>query len=108
MSAPLDRSATWAYDATGEPGQYSYARAEQPNAVAVEAELSALEGGRSLLFPAGMAVWLVNADGKYLHESLQGFTGELKFAWCGQRQHFEAVKAQMPKVVARLMFEVVP
>ena len=30
-------------------------RAEQPNAVAVEAELGALEGGRALLFPAGMA-----------------------------------------------------
>ena len=37
MSAPLDRSATWPYDAAGEPGPYSYARAEQPNAVAVEA-----------------------------------------------------------------------
>src|SRR6188768_3260166 len=55
MSAPLDRSATWPYDAAGEPGRYSYARAEQPNAVAVEAELGALEGGRALLFPAGMA-----------------------------------------------------
>ena len=37
MGAPLDRSATWPYDAAGEPGPYSYARAEQPNAVAVEA-----------------------------------------------------------------------
>ena len=46
MSAPLDRSATWPYDASGEPGRYSYARAEQPNAVAVEAELGALEAGR--------------------------------------------------------------
>src|SRR3954447_19651799 len=55
MSAPLDRSATWPYDASGEPGRYSYARAEQPNAVAVEAELGSLEAGRSLLFPAGMA-----------------------------------------------------
>ncbi len=55
MSAPLDRSATWPYDSAGEPGRYSYARAEQPNAVAVEAELGALEGGRALLFPAGMA-----------------------------------------------------
>lgn len=54
MSAPLDRSATWRYDAAGEPGRYSYARAEQPNAVSVEAVLGALEGGRSLLFPAGM------------------------------------------------------
>ena len=55
MSAPLDRSATWPYDSEGEPGRYSYARAEQPNAGAVEAELGALEGGRALLFPAGMA-----------------------------------------------------
>ena len=54
MPAPLDRSATWRYDAAGEPGRYSYARAEQPNAVSVEAVLGALEGGRSLLFPAGM------------------------------------------------------
>src|SRR6476659_6773184 len=54
MSAPLDRSATWPYDAEGEPGPYSYARAEQPNAVSVENALGALEGGRSLLFPAGM------------------------------------------------------
>ena len=54
MTAPLDRSATWSYDAAGEPGPYSYARAEQPNAVSVEKTLGALEGGRSLLFPAGM------------------------------------------------------
>ena len=54
MAAPLDRSATWPYDAAGEPGPYSYARAEQPNAVSVERTLGALEGGRSLLFPAGM------------------------------------------------------
>jgi len=54
VAAPLDRSATWPYDAAGEPGPYSYARAEQPNAVSVERTLGALEGGRSLLFPAGM------------------------------------------------------
>ena len=54
MSAPLDRSATWPYDAAGEPGPYSYARAEQPNAVSVEQVLGELEGGRSLLYPAGM------------------------------------------------------
>jgi cystathionine gamma-synthase len=54
MTAPLDRSATWPYDASGEPGPYSYARAEHPNGVAVERRLGALEGGRSLLFPAGM------------------------------------------------------
>lgn len=54
MTAPLDRSSTWPYDAAGEPGPYSYARAEHPNAVSVEQALGALEGGRSLLFPAGM------------------------------------------------------
>jgi len=54
MTAPLDRSATWPYDAAGEPGPYSYARDAQPNAVSVEMVLGALEGGRSLLFPAGM------------------------------------------------------
>ena len=54
MSTPIDRSATWPYDASGEPGPYSYARAEQPNAVSVEHALGDLEGGRSLLFPAGM------------------------------------------------------
>ena len=54
MSAPLDRSATWPYDAAGEPGPYSYARAEQPNAVSAEQVLGTLEGGRSLLYPAGM------------------------------------------------------
>jgi cystathionine gamma-synthase len=54
MAQPLDRSATWPYDAAGEPGRFSYARAEQPNSVSVEEKLGALEGGRSLLFPAGM------------------------------------------------------
>lgn len=54
MTAPLDRSATWPYDAAGEPGLYSYARDEHPGAVSVERVLGALEGGRSLLFPAGM------------------------------------------------------
>ena len=44
MGAPLDRSATWPYDAAGEPGPYSYARAEQPNAVAVEASLGRSRG----------------------------------------------------------------
>ena len=54
MSTPLDRSATWPYDASGEPRRYSYARAEHPNAVSVERTLGELEGGRALLFPAGM------------------------------------------------------
>lgn len=55
MTAPLDRSATWPYDDAGDPGRYSYARDEQPNAVSVESTIAALEGGRSLLYPAGMA-----------------------------------------------------
>jgi cystathionine gamma-synthase len=54
MAAPLDRSATWPYDAAGDPGRFSYARDDQPNAVSVEAIVGSLEGGRSLLFPAGM------------------------------------------------------
>ena len=54
MPAPLDRSAAWPYDADGTPGAYSYARDEQPNAVSVEQKIGALEGGRSLLYPAGM------------------------------------------------------
>jgi cystathionine gamma-synthase len=54
VTAPLDRSASWPYDATGEPGPYAYARDDQPNAVAVEQDVGALEGGRTLLFPSGM------------------------------------------------------
>jgi cystathionine gamma-synthase len=54
VAAPLDRSATWPYDAAGEPGRYSYARAEHPNAVSVEGVIGGLEGGRALLYPAGM------------------------------------------------------
>jgi cystathionine gamma-synthase len=54
VGASLDRSATWPYDAAGEPGPFSYARAEQPNAVSVENVIGELEGGRALLFPAGM------------------------------------------------------
>ena len=42
MPAPLDRSATWPYDEAGEPGAFSYARAEQPNAVSVEEVLGEL------------------------------------------------------------------
>ena len=54
MASPLDRSATWPYDAAGEPGRYSYARDQQPNAVSAEAVVGELEGGRALLYPAGM------------------------------------------------------
>ena len=49
MSASLDRSATWPYDAAGEPGPYSYARAEQPNAVSVETCRRARRGPRAAL-----------------------------------------------------------
>jgi cystathionine gamma-synthase len=54
MTAPLDRSATWPYDA-GEPQRFSYARADHPTGVAAEAALGALDGGQALLFPSGMA-----------------------------------------------------
>ncbi len=54
MTTPLDRSATWPYDAAGEPGPYSYARDAHPGATSVESLLGPLEGGRTLLFPAGM------------------------------------------------------
>jgi len=54
VTGSLDRSATWPYDEAGEPGPFSYVRAEHPNQVSVELALGALEGGRSLLYPAGM------------------------------------------------------
>ena len=54
MTTPLDRSATWPHDAAGEPGAYTYARTEQPNVVSAERALGALDGGRALLYPAGM------------------------------------------------------
>lgn len=53
MPTPLDRTTAWPYE-HGEPGRFSYARAEHPAGVAVEAELGALDGGRALLFPSGM------------------------------------------------------
>jgi len=54
VTAPLDRSATWPYEA-GEPQRFSYARAEHPTGVAAEEALGALDGGAALLFPSGMA-----------------------------------------------------
>ncbi len=54
MDAPLDRSATWPYE-DGEPGQFSYARADHPTGVACEEALGALDGGHALLYPSGMA-----------------------------------------------------
>ena len=53
MDAPLDRSATWPY-VEGEPGRFSYARADHPTGVACEEALGALDGGHALLYPSGM------------------------------------------------------
>ena len=53
MGAPLDRSATWPYEG-GEPGRFSYARADHPTGVACEEALGALDGGHALLYPSGM------------------------------------------------------
>ena len=49
----LDRSSTWPY-ADGEPGRFSYVRADHPSAVACEDALGALDGGHALLYPSGM------------------------------------------------------
>jgi cystathionine gamma-synthase len=54
VETPLDRSATWPYE-EGEPGRFSYARADHPTGVACEEALGALDGGHALLFPSGMA-----------------------------------------------------
>jgi len=54
MEAPLDRSSTWPYE-DGEPGRFSYARADHPTGVACEEALGALDGGYALLYPSGMA-----------------------------------------------------
>jgi cystathionine gamma-synthase len=53
VGAPLDRSATWPYE-QGEPGRFSYARADHPTGVACEEALGALDGGHALLYPSGM------------------------------------------------------
>jgi len=53
VGAPLDRSATWPYE-NGEPGRFSYARADHPTGVACEEALGALDGGHALLYPSGM------------------------------------------------------
>lgn len=89
MTAPLDRSAAWPYDSAGEPGPYSYARAEQPNAVSVETILGALEGGRSLLFAAGMAA----VTGVVLTMLPPGGTVALaEGAYYGHRQLFDHIR----------------
>jgi cystathionine gamma-synthase len=53
MGAGLDRSATWPHE-VGEPGRFSYARADHPTGVASEEALGAMDGGQALLFPSGM------------------------------------------------------
>lgn len=53
VGAPLDRSATWPYD-DGEPGRFSYVRADHPTGAACEEALGALDGGHALLYPSGM------------------------------------------------------
>jgi cystathionine gamma-synthase len=53
VDRPLDRSATWPYE-DGEPGPFSYARADHPTGVACEEALGRLEGGQALLYPSGM------------------------------------------------------
>jgi cystathionine gamma-synthase len=54
MDVPLDRSATWPYR-DGQPERFSYARADHPTGVALERALGALDGGKALCFPSGMA-----------------------------------------------------
>lgn len=54
MDTPLDRSATWPYE-DGEPGRFSYVRADHPTGVACEEALGELDGGHALLYPSGMA-----------------------------------------------------
>jgi cystathionine gamma-synthase len=53
VASPLDRSATWPYE-DGQPGRFSYARADHPTGVACEDALGALDGGHALLYPSGM------------------------------------------------------
>jgi cystathionine gamma-synthase len=53
VDSRVDRSATWPYE-EGEPGRFSYARADHPTGVACEEALGALEGGHALLYPSGM------------------------------------------------------
>jgi hypothetical protein len=59
------------------------------------------------IYPGQHEVRLVREDGKWLHESLGGFTDKVKHAWQGDRTLFETVKARMPKLVAKLSMEVV-
>jgi len=96
VTSPLDRSATWPYDDAGEPGRFSYARAEHPNQVAVEETLGALEGGRALLYPAGMAA----VTGVVLTMLPPGGTIALaEGAYYGHRQLFDHIAPWGVRVV---------
>jgi cystathionine gamma-synthase len=53
VERPLDRSASWPYE-EGEPGPFSYARADHPTGVACEEALGRFEGGHALLYASGM------------------------------------------------------
>ncbi len=52
--APLDRSATWPYEA-GDPGSFHYSRYGHPTGAAAEEALGRLDGGHALLFASGSA-----------------------------------------------------
>jgi cystathionine gamma-synthase len=54
VTASLDRSTTWAYEA-GEAGPFTYARFSSPTMAAAERALGELDGGEALLFASGTA-----------------------------------------------------
>lgn len=54
MGTTVDHSTNWPHE-NGEPARFSYARTAHPAGVACEEALGALDGGRALLFPSGMA-----------------------------------------------------
>lgn len=89
------------------PARFQATEKTAAGPVAAAAPPGALISVATGMFPTGRMVRLKREDGQYLHESLQGFTKDRKWAWDGTRQQFDAVKAQMPKVVAKLSFEVV-
>jgi cystathionine gamma-synthase len=54
VGTTVDHSTNWPHE-DGEPARFSYARTAHPAGVACEEALGALDGGRALLFPSGMA-----------------------------------------------------
>jgi cystathionine gamma-synthase len=54
VGVPLDRSATWPYEA-GEPGAHTYARFSSPTVAEAEHRLGELDGGEAILFASGSA-----------------------------------------------------